>query len=306
MVSETLCPPEEERDRNIASMEAYENCDDDDGSPGGGRGEVIANDDPRGEYTYGEFPLESFDLLVDRALDFVQQEEEGPIIEGSNHDTATASKNHRTMVDLGSGCGRLVFYAALTRGGGEEVEPSSKSTTEPTTKLWNVHGIEIGMRLHSLAVNSLQRGIQRGWFESADISRSEKDESSNGSSPIIAFHNGNALLMDDPYYAHTQEDQNSSQHSAIRSLLSETDLLFAYSTVWETNPARPFDPELGAMMLSPKWSETLASLCPDGCVAVTTDRALDPENGWRLLDRMDVENPSVWGSVGYISKLEKK
>ena len=59
-------------------------------------------------------------------------------------------------------------------------------------------------------------------------------------------------------------------------------------------------------MLSPKWSETLALLCPDGCVAVTTDRALDPENGWRLLDRMDGENPSVWGSVGYISKLEKK
>ena len=60
------------------------------------------------------------------------------------------------------------------------------------------------------------------------------------------------------------------------------------------------------MILSSKWSSTLASTCPEGCVAITTDRALDPDYGWKLLDRMEVENPSVWGSVGYISMLEEK
>jgi hypothetical protein len=33
---------------------------------------------------------------------------------------------------------------------------------------------------------------------------------------------------------------------------------------------------------------------------------LDPNDGWKLVDRIEVENPSVWGSVGYISVLEKK
>jgi hypothetical protein len=85
--------------------------------------------------------------------------------------------------------------------------------------------------------------------------------------------------------------------------LSQTNLLFAYSTVWETSR---FDPGLGAMILSSKWSNTLASACSNGCVAITTDRALDPNDGWKLVDSLEVENPSVWGSIGYISVLEKK
>jgi hypothetical protein len=83
--------------------------------------------------------------------------------------------------------------------------------------------------------------------------------------------------------------------------------LFAYSTVWETSR---FDPVLGALILSSKWSNTLASACSNGCVAITTDCALDPNDGWKLVevDRIEVENPSVWGSVSvsYISVLEKK
>ena len=134
---------------------------------------------------------------------------------------------------------------------------------------------------------------------------------------MIAFHNGNALSEEDPYFPHTRpssysdpdvESSSSSPSSfdSIRSLLSRTDLIFAYSTVWETSKVRPYDPTLGAMVLSSKWSSALASTCRDGCVAITTDRVLDPNDGWKLLDRMEVENPSVWGSVGYISVLEKK
>mmetsp|Transcript_24227 Transcript_24227/g.52258 ORF Transcript_24227/g.52258 Transcript_24227/m.52258 type:complete len:381 (+) Transcript_24227:123-1265(+) len=283
MVRQTLCPPNEERDRNTAGMEAYDN------DSVAGRGQAITNNDPRSEYTYGEFPLGSFDLLVDRALDFVQDED----------------RTSTTMVDLGSGCGRLVFYAALTREGGEKGS-SSSSPSHHESKSWNVHGVEIGTQLHSLAVNSLHRGVEQGWFEKSttnDGSNSVKEQENHGSgtgssSQTIAFHNGNALLVDDPYYEHANNNN-------IQSLLSQTNILFAYSTVWETNTLEPFQPELQAMILAPKWSTTLASLCSNGCVAVTTDRALNPEDGWRLVDRMDVENPSVWGSVGYISVLEK-
>ena len=265
MVDQTLCPANEERERNVAAMEAY-----DDDMTG-----AITNDDPRGQYTYGEFPFDSVDLLVDRALDFVKYED---------------MQRPRTMVDLGSGSGRLVFYAALTR----------KRRNGEDEGFDEFHGVEIGTQFHSLAANGLRRGIEQGLFEEEE-SISGDSSSDESSSSLIEFHNGNALPEEDPYYALTP----SSTSNAIQSLLSRTDLLFAYSTVWETNAVQPFHPELGAMILSEKWSKTLASICPNGCVAITTDRALNPDDGWRLLDRMDVENPAVWGSVGYISVLEK-
>jgi len=280
LVSNTICPNNEERDRNIAAMEAYNDKED------GSRTRTFTNDDPRSEYTYGEFPFDSFDSLVDRALDFVTYHENHPC---------------NTMVDLGSGSGRLVFYAALTRGGGIQ----SKAEAEGKS-CWNVHGIEIGTQLHSLAVNSLHRGVENGWFQYSD--NHTNNQNNNDQPSRIAFYNGNALLTDDPYFttpSNTINDKGITTQDSIRSILSSTNLLFAYSTVWETNPTRPFDPELQAMILSPKWSGTLASLCPNGCVAITTDRALNPEDGWKLVDRMDVGNPSVWGSVGYISVLEK-
>lgn len=281
MVRQTLCPSNEERDRNTAGMEAY--------NTGAGTGNddkkgPITSDDPRGEYTYDEFPLDSFDLLVDRALDFVVEED------------CCQSMN---MVDLGSGCGRIVFYAALSRG---------------LSEFKSVHGVEIGTQLHTLAVNSLKRGVEHGWFEeeeSCPTSSDDDNEERTNNNSRIAFHNGNALLVDDPYYPKNTHGASSSQEADtttednIQSILSNTNLLFAYSTVYETNKAQPFNPELQAMILSPKWSQTLASVCSEGCVAITTDRALNPKDGWRLVDRMDVENPSVWGSVGYISVLEK-
>ena len=266
MVTSILCPQNEERDRDKAGMEAYSNGD-----------KMVTNADPRTEYTYGEFPLDSFDLLVDRALDYVDLEQQQQQVDRDGNPT---------MIDLGSGCGRIVLYAALARGGRGIDSTTSRDAGEMK---WNVHGIEIGKQLHSLAINSLQRGTEEGWFQSTE------DESGS-----VGFHNGNALLTDDPYY-----DVDTQSSKSIQSLLSQTNLLFAYSTVWETNPVQSFNPELQAMILSPKWSLTLAEICTNGCVAITTDRALNPEDGWRLLHRMEVDNPSVWGSVGYISILEK-
>jgi len=260
MVANTLCPPNEERDRSTAGMEAY-------GEQSSSSEIAITNDDPRTEYTFDQFPLDSFDILVDRALDFVDDDD--------------GDGECRTLVDLGSGCGRLCFYAALTRGG----------MCENKTRRWNVNGVEIGSKLHSLAVKSLERGINNGWF----------DESSNKDCPSssqIAFLNGNALQTDDPYYKTDTHINNN-----IQSLLSKANILFCYSTVWEAET--DFNPEISAMLLHEKWSKSLANACSNGCLAVTTDRALNPIHGWKLVERIDVRNPSVWGSTGYISILEK-
>lgn len=258
VVTSILCPPNEERSRNNAGMEAF----------GEDRhsNKVITNDDPRNEYTYDEFPFESFDLLVDRAIDYVDTDQQQHEEDGRN----------RNMLDLGSGSGRLVLYAGLTRSG------------------WDVTGIEIGKQLHSLAVNSLQRGINE------DLLKPAIAHDASTANSIISFYNGNALGGEDPYFQDTESDDET-----IQSILSEANLLFAYSTVWETDSSQSFNPELQAMVLSSKWSKSLASVCQNGVVAVTTDRVLNPDDGWKLLDRMDVDNPSVWGSVGYISVLQK-
>ena len=57
------------------------------------------------------------------------------------------------------------------------------------------------------------------------------------------------------------------------------------------------------MNLDRQWSELLANSCRKGCVVITTDRALDPQHGWELLDRLDVDNREVMGSTGYIQVL---
>ena len=290
ILADILCPPSEERDRNSAGMQAFTSAADD------YRGRAIESNDPRNEYTYDEFPCDSFDLLVDRALELMEQE--GTIISDD------MGRKEKIMVDLGSGCGRLVLYAALTRGNGVNAQHVLNDRYEP----WSFCGIEIGSQLHSLAVNSLQRGVDNGWFcEDSNSSGNLEANVGNDTTSKIKFLNGNALLVDDPYFPTLSSDGDDHERltrTSIQSILSQTSLLFAYSTVWETDPSRPFDPDVQAMILSPKWSRTLAALCPNGCVAVTTDRALNPRDGWKLLESMDVENPSVWGSVGYVSVLE--
>jgi len=279
IVSNILCPPNEERSRTNAGMEAF----------GPDRNsKVITNDDPRNEYTYGEFPFDSFDLLVDRAIDYIMEDETILTTRRQDEEEENGGNKRKKMVDVGSGCGRLVLYAGLTRSDD-----------------WDVTGIEIGQQLHSLAVNSLQRGINEDLFKPVVVVDDDDDDNHASSSAAevssqLSFYNGNVLPGKDPYFQTTQTDNDT-----IQSILSQADLLFAYSTVWETDSAQSFNPELGAMVLSSKWSQALASTCQNGVVAITTDRVLNPDDGWKLLDRMDVDNPSVWGSVGYISVLQK-
>ncbi len=211
---------------------------------------VMMSDDPRLARTYAEFPLESLDLLLDRACAYLSQE-------------TLNSDDPLTMVDIGSGLGRIVFYSALTR--------DSKKAS------WEIRGIEISQSLHNKALELAQTAIDMNIFGD-----SEPNISCGNS---VSFHCGSAT------------DESGKR------LLEDAQLVFAYSTAFK---AKEFDPDVGALILdTEEWSLPLSEACPNGCVVVTTDRALNPDLGWKMVERIDVPNPEVLGTTGFIHVLEK-
>ncbi|KAI2499528.1 hypothetical protein MHU86_14945 [Fragilaria crotonensis] len=192
---------------------------------------LIIGDDPRLCFAYGEFPTHSTDELVDLALRYI------PEFNGTVE-----------MLDLGSGCGRLACYLALTRG--TERNP------------WSVHGIEICNVLTDVASRAIAVGVRNKLFE-------KRDESTLGRN-TLALHLGPAEQLPD--------------------VIARAHLIFSYCSTFKTDG---FSEELGAMMLDKQWSEFLSRSCRNGCVVITTDRALDPRYGWKILDQLDVDNREV-------------
>ena len=240
--------------------------------------QAVNADDPRLTLTYGEFPTHSMDALLDCALERYSRNQ-------NNNDNPNQKPFH--MIDLGSGCGRLVLYAALSR-------PS-----------WTVSGIEISDILHRQAQDAVNRGIQHGLFQTSTVP-AETDSTRSSTSGVAS---GLETQQQQQQQQHASPSSDSSSAplrlllgpaDAFPHVLSDADIIFAYSTVWATSG---FSPELGAMVMDRYWSELLAQSCRKGCIVVTTDRALDPRDGWILLDRMDVDNREVFGSTGFIQVL---
>ena len=88
----------------------------------------------------------------------------------------------------------------------------------------------------------------------------------------------------------------------MKHILSQADIIFTYSTALT---AKGFDENIGAMVLSDEWSKLLAENCNDGCVVITTDRILDAGYGWDMRRSLSVDNPKLFGSIGYVSILRK-
>lgn len=212
----------------------------------------IAANDPRLSLTYHEFPLSSMDALISLAsLEFKNENGREPNV----------------LVDLGSGCGRLVFYSALLQ----------KSSTEEDchVALWEeVHGVEISSLMHSYAGRVVERGVELDFFRNDRGDECRPEQTCTN----IYFHQGPA--------------------SQCANVLHKADIIFCYSTVFDTEG---FDPEVGTLILAKEWSQMLSEVCKKGTVVVTTDRALNPSYGWALRQSMEVENKSLMGSVGYIS-----
>ena len=217
---------------------------------------VMSASDPRLSFTYDEFPVQSMDQLLELAMEEYKKSHNG--------------QKPKVLVDLGSGCGRLVLHAAIC----EEKNDSGNNNL----MFDHIHGIEISKALHEIGVRALDIGAKEGYFTKCI----QDDGTENEGAPSVSLHLGDA--------------------NDLSNILHQADMVFTYSTVFDT---KCFDERLGAMILSDEWSKMLASVCQKGCIVVTTDRALDPQHGWQLQCSLDVENPKLMGTTGYISKLQK-
>ncbi|GAX23014.1 hypothetical protein FisN_15Hh088 [Fistulifera solaris] len=232
VINEILFPQQDYGQRIALGRRAQGlSADDNDGS-------LLQGNDERLYQTYGEFPLSSLDSLLDRAMSI-------------NDKLFKNKKDGLKVVDLGSGCGRLVYYLGLSR-------PN-----------WILHGIELSPLLHQEALIAQNRALSRGLlkpFSSSSVSTS---------SGRISFHQGPADEWGD--------------------VLGKADIVFAYSTAWE---CQGFSPETGTMILSDEWNQLFSEYCSEALV-ITTDRSLNA-NEWTIIDRLEVPNPEVWNSIGYL------
>lgn len=207
--------------------------------------QAIRASDPSTSFTYGEFPFESLDMLIDVSLQCCEQQGK--------------SSSPFCFLDLGSGCARLCLYLALSR------------------PCWEIHGIEAMESLHGEASRAVQLGIDNGWFV-AD-KKNLDDSTMTTTSSSLHLHCG---------LAHEFPD-----------ILQKADIIFMYSTAMQMGP---FLPDVQGVLLSDEWNDLLSRHCRPGTILVTTDRVLNPSLGWELLDRIDVPNPEVLGSTGFIQR----
>ena len=219
-----------------------------------GTSAAVRGRDPRLAATYGEFPLESLDALLDAAEPWRLPTT-----------STTPAPREQTIVDLGSGCGRLCLYLALTR-------PSHH----------RVVGVELSPDLHHEAVHAVDRARSSGWFESVNAVDSIAPMDEAQTQTLLELYQG-------PADAHI-------------GVLQRTDVVFAYCTTWDNDG---FSPDVGGVVLSWEWRQLFARAFPrPGTIAVTTDRTLCDgcdDTVWKLLERLDVPNPEVGGSsTGYI------
>ena len=216
--------------------------------------------------TYHEFPLDSMDQLLNLAIEEYQLKNNG--------------QKPETLIDLGSGFGRLVLHAAINHNHDDDDDDSSSSSLN---HLWSqVHGIEISSELYEYALKTLERGIHMNCLESHDRDDGgATTTTTRGKTTQVYFHEGPA--------------------NEFRTILASADIIFCYSTVFDSDG---FNVDMKAMILDEEWSLMLANACEEGTVVVTTDRALNPLHGWQLKQSLDVDNPALFGSTGFVSVKE--
>jgi hypothetical protein len=144
---------------------------------------------------------------------------------------------------------------------------------------WNVHGIEVVEPLHELALAASQTAVQKGMLLG-------KDDDDTADTHIILGKSKSTLtflLGPANYYI---------------PILQKADLVFGYSTAWDYSS---FSPEIRSVILSDEWNQLLQH-CRPGTLVITTDRSCDPSYGWSMLEVVEVDNPEVAGSIGYVQR----
>jgi hypothetical protein len=301
--------------RNVDKGRRLQLQDQDSDYPAIVAGTVIAGNDPRLFETYGEFPLSSLDVLLDRAIelwaksndysDTTMMEAPSPNLSTTITTRAlTKPKKCFTVVDLGSGCGRLALYMALTRGGDSGSGGSSSSSSSSSAgSEWHVHGIEIAPSFHQEGLRAVQQAVDLGYLRS---SSPLKDEMSATSTSFSVEDDASTIAASPSTSLQSPLSSRLSLHlgpaADFAELLQSADIVFCYSTAFESSH---FSESAAALILAREWSDLLRRNCKQKpCICITTDKALDPRLGWKILDRINVPNPEVFESTGYIQGLE--
>jgi hypothetical protein len=211
-------------------------------------GMAVAGNDPRLFDTYGEFPLTSLDILLDRALKLWTTTMTTVTTVSEDAAPQSAAQQRFTVIDLDSGCGRLALYLAFSRScSRDDNGDSSNGGGDPSTT-WNVHGIEHSTALHQEALRAADLASDLGHLEKrSSAARSRCDATAtmlNTNAETIptisnSLNSNNKLL-------YTRDETclglNLGSAAGYISLLQQADIIFCYSTAFSSSgflPTRP-------------------------------------------------------------------
>ena len=234
---------------------------------------ILAANDPQLQFTYGEFPLTSLDLLLDHAVLYLQQQQQ--------QQPTNIPPPRYTVLDVGSGCGRPALYMALTRS---------------FQRVW---GIEASERLHQEGLRALQQAADGEYLLLVEEEEEESSDKNKGDPTTITTitnnHPSSSSLTTEIHLF-----QGLAQDYA--HLLAHADIIFCYSTAFDSNGV--FLPDVGGMVLADEWNLLFSQNCRPGTLVITTDRCLNlSAQQWKLIQRLDsVPNPPVLDSTCFLQQ----
>ena len=234
--------------------------------------------------TYGEFSLTSLDVILDR----IAQEFFIPGTEDSIETNATRKrplKGSFKIIDIGSGCGRLVLYMAITQ---KRLEQYYCDTVVLT-------GIEQSKALHDESIRATERLLQYNNSVNEHFNVEQEHNNVECTKSEIRLYCGSA--------------------NEFLNEIHTADIIICYSTAFSSGE---FLPSISALLLSPEWNTILTPPLPpqqqhpavalkkSTLYCVTMEKALDPNRGWIMVDRINVPNPEIGvESIAFIQKIDR-
>ena len=239
--------------------------------------------------TYGEFSLTSLDIILDRITQEIINVNDAM---DSNTDTGAAKGQNKPLkiIDIGSGCGRLVLYMAITQ------QQRLRQYCDQIV----VMGIEQSNALHDESIRATERLLQQ--FTIINNSKNGNNSTTQmQQEQAEGLHCTNTEIR---LYCGSAQDFMNEIHTA--------DIIICYSTAFSSGH---FLPSISALLLSEEWNTILTpptvvsstdplTLSSKMLYCVTMDKALDPSRGWIMMDRITVPNPEIGvDSMAFLQQL---
>ena len=243
--------------------------------------------------TYGEFTLSSLDILLDRMAQEIIPVNEN-VAECSDTGVRHQQQRQRPLkiIDIGSGCGRLVLYMAIAQQRLQQHYDHIVVVGIEQSKALFDESIRATERLLLLQCNDENKSIDDS---NAPVVQNEKDDTV----PVCAKNTEIRL------YCGAAAEYMNEIHSA--------DIVICYSTAFSSGN---FLPSLSALLLSDEWNTILTPSSSSShpheqtssklLYCVTMDKALDPSRGWTMIDRINVPNPEIGvDSMAFLQQIDR-